>query len=101
MPARFDTASDGPLSQDARDAAHEARRAQREQKKGELLAKYDANADGELDKSERETLRASEDKPDRDPLLQMLRPRRGPGAHQERGERGQRGDRPRFQRRQG
>lgn len=99
MLARFDSDGDGQLSKDERDSAREAKRAEREQRRADLLNTYDADDDGKLDQSEREALRAGEGPRDRDPLLQMLRPRRGHGAHQGRGQRGPQGFR--GKRRQG
>ena len=96
--AKFDADGDGELSQDERESARETRRAEHEQKRAEMLSAYDADGDGTLSKSERETLRTEEGMGDRDPLLEMLRPRRGHGARDGRPMRGKDAARGRFQR---
>lgn len=88
MLANYDTDADGRLSKDERASAREARRAEHEQRRAEMLAKFDTDADGRLSRDEREAMRAAEGGPARDPLLELLRPRRGPGAHSRRAGRG-------------
>ncbi len=80
--AEFDADGDGELSPEERRDAGDARRAQHEATRAQMREKYDADGDGVLDREEMQALRAAEGAPERDALLELFRPRRGPAARQ-------------------
>lgn len=78
MLERFDTDGDGVLSDSEREAAREARRAEREAHHQAMLAKYDADGDGALSEEERQAASEAEGIP----MLGRGGPRDGRGPEE-------------------